>query len=720
MESLKRNVVVDVQSVEEINTQSDFPENTFGRAIREFLGSLPETHKDDPENPFLKELAAVDLSNQSASSALNGTSYVQESMQSLTACLETLERRRKKKRGHHLMLKIAPFLQRFERVSKVLEPLGQAGPMGTGVIFSGTRIVLELAIGFHEYFEDLVDALTDIADYFIVYEMYGKTFHDLPEFQSLLARSYTRIIEFWYTASKRLLKTSLRMMDPFASLGEEMAKAKAELEKDNNAIHKLAASLHVRRSQQNREEQQKNGIRKWIQGGQAEQIDVRPDLDDRLRAQHPGTCEWIFEDARFVKWRDSKQKSVLWYNAEAGSGKSVLTSAIISHLEQRREKVAYFFFSFSEDLRKHAIHGFRSLIIQLINLLSSELTDRFVDLCLDERNYTQTLAKVNIAAQLIHELVKAHDVFVVVDGLDECIDMDLPCHEQPGKPRHDMLEDLVKMVKRPSHGSDRWLFTSRKGHYRIRRAMEQVNAVEIEADQAIIARDIRSYLNDSIHDYHLQDPGTDDSFLYATFLCHTFNSGQCLAGIIKELRKFPSPLNGYFNRSLEKIADHGEWKQKFARRLFLLLVTSQQSLTLDEVVDVLSIGPEGTCHSRHKVQELIVDLCGPLVKCDAVVKFSHKSVQDYFQQDPKADRNISERIRMFFVHDSDTANTELGVDCLRYLMNDRYGQFQDIDSLLESKSKEHSFLRRMRQSANASNAFSRAKRSGLACLFKAE
>ncbi|KAJ0376891.1 hypothetical protein COL26b_004947 [Colletotrichum chrysophilum] len=705
MDVLKNNIVVEVQPVDvqpvEIDTRDDSPETAFGRAIRQFFGSLPERHRNDPGNPFLKELAAIDLSKQSAPLALDGTSYAQESMQSLTACIGTLDEKRKKKRGHHLMLKIAPFLQRFERVSKVLEPLGQAGPMGTGVIFSGTRIVLELAIGFHEYFEDLVDALADIADYFIVYEMYGKTFHDLPEFQDQLVRSYTTIINFWYIASKRLLKTSLRMMDPFASLGEEMTQAKAALEKNSNAIHKLAAAHHVFRSHQNRQQQQKDGIHQWILGEQAEQIDVLDDVNVRLTARHPGTCEWIFEDSRFIEWRDSKKKAVLWYNAQAGSGKSVLTSAIIDHLKQRGGKIACFFFSFNDDLRKHGIHAFRSLIIQLFDLLSPNLTDHFVQLCLEEKlkDYTQkrALTKISVATKLVHELVKTLEVFVVVDGLDECIDMDLPSNEQPGKLRHDMLEDLVKMVQQRSYGIDRWLFTSRKGHSRIRRAMEQLNAVEIQADPAVIARDIESYLNDRTHQYRLLDPGTDDSFLYATFLCHTLNSGQCLAGIIKELRSFPSGLNGYFNRSLEKIAEHEEWKQEFARHLFLLLVTSHQSLTFDEVVDALSVDQESTRSNKHNVQrnarELIEDLCGPLVKCDPVVKFSHKSVQDYFQQDPKRDRNISERIHMFFVHDSDAANTELGLDCLTYLMYDRYEQFQDIDNLLESRSKEHSFLR---------------------------
>ncbi|KAI8227061.1 hypothetical protein K4K53_006015 [Colletotrichum sp. SAR 10_77] len=727
MEALKKTIVVDVQPVDNIDIHNVSPETAFGRAIREFLSDLTERRKNDPENPFLKELAAIDLSKELTSWAVDGKSYVQQSMQSLTACIETLDAKRKKKHCHNLMRRMAPFLRRLERVAKVLEPLGQSGPMGTGVVFSGARIVLELAVGFHDYFEDLVDALAEIADYISIYETHDKTFRDLPEFQERLVRSYTRIIDFWYIASKQLLKTPLRMMDPFTSLGAELTETKAALERDSDAMHKLAAAHEADRAQQHREQQQKDGVRQWILGDQAEQIDVPSDLEERLKARHPGTCEWIFEDSRFVEWRDSKNKAVLWYNAQAGSGKSVLTSAIIDHLQQRGGKVAYFFFSFSDDLRKHGIHGFRSLIIQLFDLLPPNQIDHFMSLCLEQKrkDYTQTraLTKINVAAKLVQELVQALEVFVVIDGLDECIDMDLPSNEQLGKSRHDMLEDLVRMVQKASYGSDRWLFTSRN-HSRIRQAMKEVNTVEIEADPAIIASDIQAYLNDSIRKYRLSNAGTDDSFLYATFLCHTLNSGQCLAGIVEELENFPPSLNGYFNRSLEKIVEHKDWKQKFARRLFLLLVTSHQSLTLDEVVDALSIDQESTRYDRHKVQKdarnLIVDLCGPLVKCDPVVKFSHKSVQDYFQQNPEDSGNISQHIHKFFVHDSHAANTELGVNCLTYLMYDRYEQFQDIDSVLKSKSKEHSFLRRMQQSVSALNAFSRANRFGLACLFKAE
>ncbi|KAK5993626.1 Vegetative incompatibility HET-E-1-like protein [Cladobotryum mycophilum] len=45
-----------------------------------------------------------------------------------------------------------------------------------------------------------------------------------------------------------------------------------------------------------------------------------------LRVQ--GTCEWLFNDANFRKWRASTESSILWVSAGPGCGKSVLTRCL--------------------------------------------------------------------------------------------------------------------------------------------------------------------------------------------------------------------------------------------------------------------------------------------------------------------------------------------------------------------------------------------------------
>jgi hypothetical protein len=43
----------------------------------------------------------------------------------------------------------------------------------------------------------------------------------------------------------------------------------------------------------------------------------------------PGTCEWLFNDDRFRKWRDNNTSSLLWVSAGPGCGKSVLSRALV-------------------------------------------------------------------------------------------------------------------------------------------------------------------------------------------------------------------------------------------------------------------------------------------------------------------------------------------------------------------------------------------------------
>ena len=37
---------------------------------------------------------------------------------------------------------------------------------------------------------------------------------------------------------------------------------------------------------------------------------------DSVSARVPGTCEWFFEDNRFLEWRDSKHSRLLWVSGE--------------------------------------------------------------------------------------------------------------------------------------------------------------------------------------------------------------------------------------------------------------------------------------------------------------------------------------------------------------------------------------------------------------------
>lgn len=140
------------------------------------------------------------------------------------------------------------------------------------------------------------------------------------------------------------------------------------------------------------------------------------------------------------------------------------------------------------------------------------------------------------------------------------------------------------------------------------------------------------------------------------------------------------------------------------RRIFLILGSAQQTMSIDELVDALAIrrGSQDWSTSRLPKEELVRDLCGSLIVIEQhasepnqspLIKFCHKSVKDFFQQDPKTcDFGVDESLHKYFVAPSN-AHEEIGLDCLTYLMYGRYSKHIDIGFLDSTIPKEHAFLR---------------------------
>ncbi|KAH9008479.1 hypothetical protein EDB84DRAFT_92310 [Lactarius hengduanensis] len=74
-------------------------------------------------------------------------------------------------------------------------------------------------------------------------------------------------------------------------------------------------------------------------------------------AQHERTATWVFNDDIFKEWESPRSGSLLWIHGKAGSGKSILCSAIIQYLITLRDagsaSVAYFYFDFRDVNKKH-------------------------------------------------------------------------------------------------------------------------------------------------------------------------------------------------------------------------------------------------------------------------------------------------------------------------------------------------------------------------------
>ncbi|KAM3075813.1 hypothetical protein ACMFMG_007940 [Clarireedia jacksonii] len=692
-----------------INAPSDGP---FARAVHEVVGELKLKPREPEKNPFLKELINISHPQASASSRSNPLQS-DESANTLRESIRELESRRTGGRGYKILHRLSPFIENLQSLMKICEAVVQDAPFGVSIAFSGARVVLDLAFKVHSQFETILEAIEEIGTILKCYKLLAK-YDNTPSFQDLLVRSYKNIIQFWLKASQTLSQNLLKtMMKSIITkpLHTVIKDAQDKLRQDGCLLDRYASAIGLSHATVDREERRKersedlrkescqnhnilrNEISGWIRGH--ENLDANIDFEEQLSRRQKGTCDWILKDQSFKDWCDGTNGAILWYNSPPGSGKSVLASSVINDLKKSNEKVAMFFYSFSNVSRRNGISGIRSLALQALGMTQT-LPDKLIQRYEEQKHYSDFLQSYPVASDFLHQLLSPLDrIYLVIDGLDECSDDAI------------MLPVLCNLVQAKVYATVKWLFLSRD-HTQIREAMAKVNAVELCPEPNVISASIKTYVASTLTCINCFNEWSDEceqNFLYARFVCEKLRRVglTCDADVDRALKRFPKTLNSYYIRSLEEFEKYSTEEQELVRRVFVILVGAEQSISFQELIDAASIelGANDYDDSRLPQKDLIEKLCGPMLTVERrgkvpqdnpTIKFYHKTVKDFLLQNPDALDSISPGARKYFVT-SESAHREMGLLCLTYLKYDRYTKCQDIKGLLDKNAKEHAFLR---------------------------
>lgn len=533
------------------------PKTPFSRAVDEFLEGLRQEDGHE-RNPFFKELNQEQLRMANTNDTHTCNTQSQISAESLKSFLANLDREKRDSRGVRILERVSPFIDALKKLMLACETAAKATPFGVSIAFAGVRVVLDLAIRMQNFFDCLMSAMDDMALRLKCYEQFAYAHASSPEIQDQLVMVYKKLIRFWWsicgTLSQHRLKTVVKSI--YKPLDDDIKNVLKDLEQVESRVKSFAQSTVDSQARRDREEALRQRITDWIMPVN-ERVDFRADLKEQLDRRHDGTCQWMFEDERFKQWRSATESSVLWYNASPGSGKTVLASTIVERLKQEGEKVAYFFYSFNSHLRQHGVKGLRSVALQILLCLDTP-PDVVVDTYNNEmRHQAVTLQVSRLAARVVHDLVnQCNQAYIIIDGLDECKDMDLT------------LETMLELVRMPTYGIVKWLFTSRD-YQAIRTVMDQSGAVEIHPLASKVSEDITKYFSAHIKCRYCVDERIkgEDNFLYARFVCETLG-GQgftCTEEIQQALHAFPKNLNAYYLRSLERLSEKTEVEQELAR-----------------------------------------------------------------------------------------------------------------------------------------------------------
>ncbi|KUJ21550.1 uncharacterized protein LY89DRAFT_767578, partial [Mollisia scopiformis] len=151
-------------------------------------------------------------------------------------------------------------------------------------------------------------------------------------------------------------------------------------------------------------------------------VDPSSNFNSARDKHQAGTGDWLLRSNVFRRWK-TVENSLMWLNEKPGSGKSVLSSTVIHHLEYVRKQdptvaLAYFYFTFNEK-EKQTTRGMITSFIKQLCYCCPDIPEAVQELS----NY-QTQGHTPDLETLEKTLLVTMDgfssVLLLVDALDEC------------------------------------------------------------------------------------------------------------------------------------------------------------------------------------------------------------------------------------------------------------------------------------------------------------
>ncbi|KAK3363906.1 ankyrin repeat protein [Lasiosphaeria hispida] len=403
-----------------------------------------------------------------------------------------------------------------------------------------------------------------------------------------------------------------------------------------------------------------------------------------------GTGNWFVTSTAFNKWKSGSRRH-LWLHGLAGCGKTVLTSAILDHLQgtQTDSSVCLdFFFDFRDKDKQHLDNLLRSLAFQLYSRCpdSQKELDSLLTLYKDGQEQPTTKS----LSQIVHLMMQRPPrLQIILDALDECTT------------RRELLKWMETLA-----GSEftniHLLATSRREEELesgLGEWIERENMMPIDKD--LVNHDIRSYTKARLQSSKefqkrwgsrpdvLQDiesvieEKSHGMFRWAA--CQLDNLERCLDydELQRALHSLPQDLSETYSRILTSIP---EGRREKTVRILQFLTYSERPLAVGEAVDAIAIrlDPHGEFDTKYRLPcpSEITRFCPSLVSLVTTesaretateLELAHFSVKEYL---------TSEKVPEPFRHRFSEANSRgyITQSCLAYLASLRAGEsFHDID-----------------------------------------
>lgn len=382
-----------------------------------------------------------------------------------------------------------------------------------------------------------------------------------------------------------------------------------------------------------------------------------------------GTGAWLFQSSEFERWRESTEMTILWMHGIPGCGKTVLTSSVIDHIWESttarddESSVAYYYFQFGHQDISIVHSMLRSLISQLS--FGKAVAPAALDECALRHFSTEpngvnasTIYVEGVSQPTTNDLVSVlrgilaelDDVYLVIDGFDECMDQDDLLH---------LVDDMLKWNSRNLH-----VFVTGRYHHELDTILEARKSLIIEMDDHNVDSDIQLFIQQQLASHpklrkwpprlraEIHESLTKGSKgMFRWVSCQIEVIAKCITprDLARALKSLPKSLSAAYTSILAQV-DEFHWE--YATKILLWLAVSSQPLLIEEAVDGLAIDLESDNGPGFdpdlRIQDVgdVIDMCATLVTPCKVhlwhygiirefieLRLAHHTVKEYLLSD---------------------------------------------------------------------------------------
>ena len=360
--------------------------------------------------------------------------------------------------------------------------------------------------------------------------------------------------------------------------------------------------------------------------------------DQRRKTSHqslksrrlPSSGSWLLRDEEYLQWQDSKKSSIAWVRGTSGTGKTMLLSRLVDHLdskfleEGREDRLAFFYVSPEQGASAGSDPD--EVIRNIVRQLSHSRTSRELEPAIAQI-YRQSASSTDQpprpmrtdCADMIINLTHDFPVCIIVDALDLLKEPEPS--DQTRSSRNDFIESLQNIVDQSEYPVKIMLSTlpDSSAETRLRNKFAKARSddssrrydthvIEINADRN--SEDLTLFVYDTlakrIHRGDLLE-GTVETplkeeiarrllerskgmFSYASLLIDRLcDESISESMVLKEIEEFHG-MTDVYERSLNEIRTQSKVRvQVTAKSTLRWLLCVQETLSVDEFFEAVDV-----------------------------------------------------------------------------------------------------------------------------------